>query len=176
MMDYRRAWHAGGTYFFTVNLLQRKNNDLLVQQINVLKNAINTVKKAHPFIIHAWVVLPEHMHCVIELPVNDDDFSTRIRLIKANFSKAIPKGEHLSLVRKSRGERGIWQRRFWEHLIRDETDCQAHIDYVHINPVKHGLVKQVKDWPHSTFHHLVKQGIYPEDWGGRVESDLPYTD
>lgn len=175
-MDYRRAWHAGGKYFFTVNLLERKNNDLLVQQNNALKNVINTVKKAHPFIIHAWVILPEHMHCVIELPEGDSDFATRIRLIKANFSKAIPKGEHLSLVRKSRGERGIWQRRYWEHLIRDETDYQAHIDYVHINPVKHGLVKQVKDWPHSTFHHLVKQGIYPEDWGGGIESDLPYDD
>ena len=175
-MDYRRAWHAGGVYFFTINLLERQNNNLLTKHISALKIAINKVIKAHLFIIHAWVVLPEHMHCVIELPEGDGDFATRIRLIKANFSKAIPKGEHLSLVRKSRGERGIWQRRFWEHLIRDEADYQAHIDYVHINPVKHGLVKQVKDWPHSTFHHLLQQGIYPENWGGRAESDLPYTD
>jgi putative transposase len=175
-MDYRRVWYAGGTYFFTINLLERKNNDLLVKQISALKDVIKTVKKAHPFIIHAWVILPEHMHCVIELPKGDNDFATRIRLIKSNFSKAIPKTERISEVRKARGERGIWQRRYWEHLIRDEADYQAHMDYVHINPVKHGLVKQVKDWPHSTFHHLVQQGIYPEDWGGRAESDLPYTD
>jgi putative transposase len=175
-MDYRRVWYAGGTYFFTINLLERKNNDLLVKQISALKDVIKTVKKAHPFIIHAWVILPEHMHCVIELPKGDNDFATRIRLIKSNFSKAIPKTERISEVRKARGERGIWQRRYWEHLFRDEADYQAHMDYVHINPVKHGLVKQVKDWPHSTFHHLVQQGIYPEDWGGRAESDLPYTD
>ncbi len=175
-MDYRRAWHAGGTYFFTINLLERKNNDCLVKHIEQLKQAIQQVKKRYPFIIHAWVVLPEHMHCVIELREGNHDFATRIRLIKSNFSKAIPKAEYISDVRKRRNERGIWQRRYWEHLIRDEADFKAHIDYVHINPVKHGLVKQVKDWPHSTFHHLVKQGIYPEDWGGGIESGLPYTD
>lgn len=153
-MDYRRAWHAGGTYFFT----------------------INQVKKSHPFIIHAWVIMPDHMHCVIELPEGDHDFATRIRLIKSNFSKAIPKTERISSVRKNKGERGIWQRRYWEHLIRNQADFNAHIDYVHINPLKHGLVKQVKDWQHSTFHHFVKQGVYPEDWGGGQESDLSYTD
>jgi putative transposase len=175
-MDYRRAWHAGGTYFFTLNLLKRKDNDLLVKHVDVLKNAIKQVKQAHPFIIHAWVILPDHMHCVIELPQDDLDFATRLRLIKINFSKALPNTECRSPVRLKRGERGIWQRRYWEHLIRDEADYIAHIDYVHINPVKHGLVKQLKDWPYSTFHKMVKLGIYPVDWGGNVDNELSYDD
>ena len=93
-----------------------------------------------------------------------------------NFSKALPKVERLSKVRAARGERGIWQRRFWEHLIRDDADMQAHMDCVHFNPVKHGLVNRVIDWPNSTFHELVKQGVYSKDWGGRNNASLPYTD
>lgn len=175
-MDYRRAWHAGGIYFFTVNCLQRNNNDILIRNIDHLKQVISKVKKTHQFKIHAWVVLPEHMHCVIELPGNDADFATRWRLIKMLFSKGISKGEYRSEVRKQRRERGIWQRRYWEHLIRDEADYQAHMDYVHINPVKHGLVKRVKDWPYSTFHRLVEQGTYSEDWGGGVADVISYDD
>lgn len=87
-MDYRRAWYQGGTYFFTVNLLQRKNNRLLIEQIQVLRNAVTQVKNSYPFIIHAWVVLPEHLHCLIELPEGDADFKTRWMLIKMLFSKA----------------------------------------------------------------------------------------
>lgn len=174
-MDYRRAWHSGGVYFFTVNCLQRNNNDLLIRYIN-LKQVISKVKKTHPFKIHAWVVLPEHMHCVIELPDGDSDFATRWRLIKMLFSRDISKDEYRSEIRKQRRERGLWQRRYWKHLIRDEADYRAHMDYVHINPVKHGLVKRVKDWPYSTFHKLVEQGIYPEDWGGGMEKELLYED
>ena len=175
-MDYRRAWHKGGTYFFTVNCLQRKNNNCLVRNIDLLREVIAKVKQTHPFTIHAWVVLPEHMHCVIELPENDADFATRLMLIKMLFSRGIPKEERRSDVRVNRRERGIWQRRYWEHLIRDDSDYQAHVDYVHINPVKHGLVKQVKDWPYSTFHRLVEQGIYSKDWGGDMEKELLYED
>ena len=173
-MDYRRAWHKGGTYFFTVNCLQRKNNDLLVRNIDLLREVIVKVKKAHPFTIHAWVVLPDHMHCVIELPEGDADFATRWMLIKMLFSRSLPKNERLSKTRIQRRERGIWQRRYWEHLIKNEADYQAHMDYVHINPVKHGLVKQVKDWPYSTFHRLVAQGIYPHDWAGGMDGELAY--
>jgi len=123
------------------------------------------------------VVLPDHLHCVIELPPGDADFPLRWRLIKMNFSKALPLTELRSKVRIKRGERGIWQRRYWEHLIRDEADFRAHRDYVHINPVKHGLVNGVVDWPHSTFHHLVKQGVYPSDWAGDAAADsLAYED
>jgi putative transposase len=121
----------GGTYFFTVNLLVRKNIYLLVRHVEVLKRAI---------------------------------------------SKTLPKTEYRSETRLKRGERGIWQRRYWEHLIQDEADYQAHVDYVHINPVKHGLVTQVKDWSYSTFHRMVEQGIYPADWAGDGGCMLRYED
>jgi putative transposase len=176
MPNYRRAWHPGGTYFFTVNLLQRHGNDRLTRHIDMLREIVASVQSRHPFRIHGWVVLPEHMHCVLEFPEDDVDFATRWRLIKMGFSKALPKTERLSKVRVNRGERGIWQRRFWEHLIRDDADFKAHMDYVHFNPVKHGLVKRVADWPFSTFHRLVKQGIYPPDWGGENEIALGYDD
>jgi putative transposase len=176
MSNYRRAWHPGGTYFFTVNLLQRRQNDLLTRHIDLFRNILRSVRARHPFHIHGWVVLPEHLHCVMELPPGDADFATRWRLIKIEFSKALPKTERLSAVRAARGERGIWQRRYWEHLIRDEMDYQAHMDYVHINPVKHGLVRRVADWPYSTFHELVKTNVYPPDWGGGYDSTLGYDD
>jgi putative transposase len=175
-MEYRRAWHKGGTYFFTVNCLERKDNDCLVRHIDLLREVIAKVKQSHPFHIHAWVVLPEHMHCVMELPEGDADFAKRWMLIKMLFSRGIPKNENRTKVRIKRRERGIWQRRYWEHLIKDEKDYQAHMDYVHINPVKHGLVKQVKDWPYSTFHKLVEQGIYTQDWGGGMDGCLGYED
>lgn len=154
MPNYRRAWCPGGTYFFTVNLLERRGNDLLVRHIELLKENIRAVKQRHPLEIHAGVVLPDHMHCVVELLESDIDFPLRWRLIIMGFSKSLPGGEHLSDVRRKRGERGIWQRRFWEHLIRKEEDYQVHMDYVHINPVKHGIVETVVEWPYSTFHLL----------------------
>ncbi len=175
-MNYRCAWHPGGTCFFTVNLLQRKNNVLLIEHIDALRNAVAKVKKTHPFTIHAWVVLPEYMHCVIELPSGDADFKTRWMLIKLLFSKAVPKIEYRSATRINRRERGIWQRRYWEHLIKNEADYAAHVDYVHINPVKHGLVTQVADWPYSTFHRMVKMGIYSLNWASGAESVLDYDD
>jgi putative transposase len=177
MPDYRRAWHPGGTWFFTVTLLQRSGNDLLVRYIEALRHATALVRNRHPFRIHGWVVLPDHLHCVIELPPTDSDFATRWRLIKAGFSKALPDVEARSTARRSRGERGIWQRRYWEHLIRDDRDFAAHVDYVHINPVKHGLVSSVKAWPYSTFHREVRRGVYPGDWAGSPEADcIGYPD
>ena len=164
MPNYRGAFVPSGIYFFTVNLLERWGNDLLVRQISVLREAVRATKQLRPFIIHAWVVLPEHLHCIIELPTNDHNFSLRWRLIKHHFSAAITKNEYRSNVRQHRRERGIWQRRFWEHVIRDEADYRAHMDYVHYNPVKHGLVERVKDWPYSTFHRCVQLGLYPLDW------------
>ena len=165
-MDYRRVWVAGGTYFFTVNLLERKGSDLLVRYIDVLRDAVARVKVKYPFIIHAWVVLPDHLHCVIELPEGDSNFALRWRLIKILFSKGLPVDEYRSAVRIHRKERGIWQRRYWEHFIRDQQDFENHVNYVHINPVKHGLVKDVSEWPFSTFHRMVKLGIYPQNWVG----------
>jgi putative transposase len=113
---------------------------------------------------------------VIELPAGDADSATRWRLIKTGFSKALPRTERVSKTREARGERGIWQRRYWEHLIRDEADYRAHMDYVHINPVKHGLVKCVADWPHSTFHRLAERGVYPRDWAGGNEDGVSAPD
>ena len=175
MSNYRRAWSKGGTFFFTVNCLQRHNNDLLVRHIEVLREVVKNVRIHHPFTIHSWVVLPEHLHCIIELPIEDVDFALRWRLIKSNFSKTIAKTEKRSNSRITRGERGIWQRRYWEHLIRNEADYVAHMDYIHYNPVKHGHVSHVKNWPYSTFHGLVKDGIYPQDWAGG-ENVLAYGD
>lgn len=113
------------------------HSDPIYFNMDTLRGAIAKVKHMHPFVIHAWVVLPEHMHCVIELPEGDADFKTRWMLIKMLFSRAIPKDERRSETRINRRERGIWQRRYWEHLIKDETDYRAHIDDVHINPVRH---------------------------------------
>jgi putative transposase len=127
--------------------------------------------------IHAWVVLPDHLHCVIQLPGDDMNFSSRWRLIKTVFSQGMPRTEWQSQVRMKRGERAIWQRRYWEHLVRDEADFLAHMDYAHINPVKHGLVRRVADWPYSTFHRLVRQGLYALAWAGGNEADsLAYKD
>lgn len=165
MSDYRRAWLAGGTYFFTVTLLQRRGNDLLTRHVDNLRNVVAEVRRRHPFVVHGWVVLPDHLHCLIELPPGDADFALRWRLIKMGFSKALPKTERRSAVRIRRGERGIWQRRYWEHLIRDENDFRRHLDYVHLNPVRHGLVARVHEWPFSTFHRWVAAGVYPLDWG-----------
>jgi len=106
------------------------------------------------------------------LPPGDSDFSLRWRLIKSGFSRALPKTERRSMVRRAAGERGIWQRHYWEHLIRDEADYRRHVDYVHVNPLKHGHVKCVQDWPYSTFHHYVAAGVYPTDWCGDVDAEM----
>jgi putative transposase len=171
MPDYRRNRVPGGTYFFTVNLLER-SNALLVSRVDALRDAIRKVRAARPFHIDAWVVLPDHMHAVWTLPPEDTDYSARWKAIKIAFAKAIPKTESLSPVRTAKGERGIWQRRFWEHTIRDEQDYAAHVDYIHINPVKHGLASCVADWPYSSFHRWVAQGAYSSDWAGQGVADV----
>jgi putative transposase len=161
MLEYRRYRVMGGTYFFTFNLL--------VRHVALLREVVRKVRANRPFHSDAWVVLPDHLHCVWTLPPGDDDFSTRWRLIKQGFSKALPLTERRSAVRVARGEREIWQRRYWEHVIRNDSDYAAHVDYVHWNPMKHGLVQRVADWPDSTFHRYVKQGRYPPDWAGRLD-------
>ena len=165
MPDYRRNRQAGGSYFFTVNLLERHRNQLLVRQIEILRDVVKRVRERYPFYIDGWVVLPDHMHCIWTLPQGDDDYAKRMRLIKTLFSKKIPKIERRSNVRQRKGERGIWQRRYWEHTIRDERDYSTHMDYLHYNPVKHGYVEKVMDWPFSSFRHHVQRGLYTEDWG-----------
>jgi len=170
MANYRRHRAAGGTYFFTV-AIARRHLGFLVRHIDHLKAALRKEMTRAPFEILGFVVLPDHLHAIWRLPDGDADYSGRWRRIKADFSRAIPKGEPVSNSRQAKGERGIWQRRFWEHTIRDDEDLRRHLDYVHFNPVKHGHVRRVADWPHSTFHRYVARGIYSPDWGagGRVE-------
>lgn len=158
MSNYVRCRLPGGCYFFTVNLLERKKQ-LLTEHIGLLRDAFRTVKQQQPFHIDAIVILPEHLHCILTMPQGDDDYSSRWREIKKSFSKGLPITEHRSKVRIKRHERGIWQRRFWEHTLRDETDYHRHMDYIHYNPVKHGWVERVADWPYSSFHRYVRQGI-----------------
>lgn len=164
MSDYLRVWIPGGTYFFTVNLAERHQQSLLVDRIDLLRRAFREVKASHPFEIQAMVVLPEHLHCLWRLPPGENRFDERWRLIKTAFSRALNVDERISVNRQRRGERGIWQRRYWEHVIRDDEDWRRHLDYIHYNPVKHGYVQRVCDWPHSSFHRFVKQGLYPLDW------------
>ena len=131
--DYRRHRVPGGCFFFTVNLLGRRDNDLLTRHVDLLRSAVRTVRQARPFTIDAWVVLPDNLHCVWTLPSGDDDFSTRWRLIKTVFTRSLPADERRSAARRRHQERGIWQRRFCEHGIRDDADFAAHVDYVHFN-------------------------------------------
>tara|TARA_B110000211_G_C13962932_1_gene501417 strand:- start:213 stop:716 length:504 start_codon:yes stop_codon:yes gene_type:complete len=166
-MQYRRNYVKGGTYFFTVNLLNR-NKSLLVEHIDLLRESIRVVKLQRPFYIDAWVVLPEHLHAVLTLPDGDVDYSSRWREIKKRFSKSLPKTEFLTQTRKRKNERGIWQRRFWEHTIKNNDDYWHHVNYVHFNPLKHGLVSRVVDWPYSSFHRAVKQGVYTNNWCGEI--------
>jgi REP-associated tyrosine transposase len=168
MPNYRRAFAPGGRWFFTANLLNRRSG-LLTKEIAALREATRRTRDRHPFRIDAFVVLPDHIHTIWTLPTDDADFSTRRRLIKVEFSKSIPRTEHLSKVRRARGERGIWQRRFWEHLIRDDEDYRRHVEYCYINPVKHGLVRRVCDWPFSSFHRDVEAGLFPRDWAGEFD-------
>jgi len=163
MPHYRRNRVEGGSYFFTVNLLDRRS-DLLVAEIGALRSAVRAARERHPFHIDAWVVLPDHMHCLWTLPPGDHDFPVRWQMTKALFSRAVPQAEdrRASLVRKR--EAGIWQRRYWEHTIRGEQDYAAHMDYVHFNTVKHGLAASPADWPFSSFSRCVALGMYPMDW------------
>ncbi|WP_271411529.1 REP-associated tyrosine transposase [Pseudomonas sp. Q1-7] len=170
MSNYRRARMPGGTYFFTVNLRDRRD-DLLTREIELLRTVVRTVKQRHPFHIDAWVVLPEHMHCLWTLPPGDRAYADRWKAIKFAFSKRLANAELRTATQQKRGERGIWQRRYWEHLIRDDLDYQRHFDYIHFNPVKHGHVRNVRDWPYSSFHRAVRDGIYPVDWAGSVSEN-----
>ena len=146
MPDYRRRFVPGGTYFFTVNLNDR-SSDLLVSHIDELRASWRDVREAWPFETIAVVVLPDHLHTVISLPEGDDKFPVRLRLLKSGFTRRLP--ENLKTTGR-KGERGVWQQRNWEHHIRDEKDQEASIEYVHRNPVKHGLVNHPDDWPYST--------------------------
>jgi len=174
MADYRRDATAGGTWFFTVNLADRRSSRL-VADIERLRAAFRHVCRIHPFAIDAIVVLPEHPHAIWSLPPGDADFALRWRLIKSHFSRSQAPTERRSASREAKHERGIWQRRYWEHRIRDERDLTTHVDYIHINPLKHGLVERVRDWPWSSFHRYVRAGMLSIDWGDAPGAEVSDT-
>jgi putative transposase len=163
MTNYRRNFIPGGSFFFTVNLAERRRR-LLTDHIDLLRRAFRDVRGDHPFTIEAIVVLPDHLHTIWTLAEDDSDFALRWRLIKTIFSRGLPMNERISPSRRSKGERGIWQRRYWEHTLRNDEDFERHVNYIHSNPVKHGHVGQVSDWPYSSFHRMVRLGVYPLEW------------
>ncbi|BCD86442.1 transposase [Pseudomonas solani] len=165
MTNYRRDHTPGATWFFTLNLADRSSS-LLTDHIDLLRASFRAGMKRHPWRIDAIVILPDHLHALCTLPPGDANYALRWRLIKSGFSRALPYGEPRSDSRKHKGERGIWQRRFWEHRIRDDADFARHVDYIHHNPRKHGHVERVADWPWSSFHQYVKAGILPANWAG----------
>jgi putative transposase len=163
MRHYIRANTAGASYFFTL-VLQDRCSSALVDHVESLKAAIAIVRRRHPFRIDAIVVLPDHLHALWTLPCGDADFSTRWMLIKQAVTRHVAASSQLA-PRGLRGERSLWQRRFWEHQVRGDADFERHVDYIHFNPVKHGLAKAAGEWPHSSFHRYVKEGRLPADWG-----------
>jgi len=172
-MRYRRVIARGGTYFFTLNLDDRRSA-LLVEHVSVLRLVIQKVRSVHPFKIQAIVILPDHLHTIWTLPPGDADYYTRWSLIKAGFSRGISSGEQVSSSRLYKRERGIWQRRYWEHQVRDERDLQQHVDYIHYNPVKHGHVSRAVQWPYSSLHRYVTRGWLTAQWAAgevAIESD-----
>jgi putative transposase len=179
MPNYIRAQQSGGTFFFTLTAYRRKRILLDTPIINALRESLRDTRKANPFEIAAWVLLPDHMHFIWRLPAGDSDYSRKLGRVKAGVSRRV-KGQYgrqraAQESRIRRRESTIWQRRFWEHQIRNDEDLKAHLDYLHYNPVKHGLVSRVRDWPYSSFHRYVRQGFYGEDWGCEVAFGAVYA-
>jgi putative transposase len=164
MSHYRRDHTPGGIYFFTV-ALEHRDTGLLVEHVDHLRTVYQRVQNQLPFRTIAICVLPNHLHSIWQLPEGDADYPLRWSKIKSGFSRLLPPVEHTSSKTRRR-EKGIWQRRYWEHRIRDENDLARHVDYIHVNPVKHGLTPFVCDWPWSSFHRYVARGWLPEDWAG----------
>jgi putative transposase len=165
MSEYRRVRIEGGWFFFTLALADR-SADLLVRHVDRLRTAYAASLKRDPFETIAICVLPDHLHAICALPPDDADFSRRWSLVKNVFSRGLPGDPSRSRSKIGKREKGIWQRRYWEHAIRDERDLECHVNYIHFNPVKHGLVSRACDWPHSSFHRYVARGFLPNDWGG----------
>lgn len=176
MPEYRRSKEPGGTYFFTVITFDRLPILTSPESMEIFKSAWKQVNDRHPFKTLAVCLLPDHIHAIWELPEGDPDYSMRWKEIKRIYShgylERIGIGGECNESRIKRKEVGIWQRRFWEHTFTDEDDLNSHIDYIHYNPVKHGLVKCVADWKWSSFHRYVRLGVYPFDWGGKVDAVL----
>jgi putative transposase len=169
MSRYRRVKIEGGVFFFTVTLADR-SSDLLVRRIDRLRHVYASVEQGYPFETIAICVLPDHLHAIWSMPEGDANFPLRWSLIKSGFSRGLAGDAPRSASKVAKREKGIWQRRYWEHAIRDDADLARHIDYVHFNPVKHGHVTGVCDWPYSSFSRYVSRGLLPRDWGGDVRN------
>jgi REP-associated tyrosine transposase len=169
-MQYRRYRHHGGCFFFTVNLAQR-NQSLLTEQVDGLRACMKKVQQTHPFVVEAIVILPDHLHAIWTLPPEDHDYAKRWMLIKSGFSRMLPKNERVNPSRVKKRERGIWQRRYWEHYIRDDIDFERHINYIHFNPVKHGYVSRPIDWRYSSIHRFINAGIIDCHWGRDINGE-----
>ena len=173
MVRYRRNRLQGGTYFFTVALADRRST-LLIDHVVALRAAFRVARQERSFAIDAAVILPDHLHVMFTLPQDDADFVARWRRIKGNFSTRLL-AAGTPMRRRTNGELLRWQRRYWEHTIRNDRDFARHVDYIHYNPIKHGLVARVRDWPHSSFHLYVRRGVLPKDWAGDIrEGALGY--
>ena len=177
MPNYRRPHVSGGTYFITQVTYQRVKWLCTESARKALRDAIESVQKKYPFTIDAFILLPDHFHCLWTLPPDDPDLSVRLRLIKTHVTKHYGQiaeiNRPVSQSRQKRGESNLWQRRFWEHLIRDDRDFELHCDYIHINPVKHQLCKTPQDWEFSSIHRFIAQGIYPPNWGQDRHPNIP---
>ncbi|MDX9865872.1 MAG: transposase [Anaerolineaceae bacterium] len=180
MSEYRRNKQEGGVFFFTVVTFHRKPILTGERERCLLRAAWKDVEKRFPFKTIAVCLLSDHIHCLWQLPEGDADFSVRWKEIKRLFTKSylaqIGPGGKRNDSRIKQQEAAIWQRRFWEHTIRDEQDLNHHIHYIHYNPVKHGYVQSVRDWPWSSFHRYVREGLYEADWGTGVEETLFVSD
>ena len=166
-MQYRRAFLPGATYFFTLVTERRRPILATAAAVEILRAAFRAVRKTRPFEVDAIVVLPDHLHCIWTLPPGDADFATRWRLIKTRFTKQcdLALRAQPNPARVAKREQAIWQHRYWEHLLRDEIDYARHVEYIHYNPVKHGLSPSALEWPYSSFRRHVEASIYPADWG-----------
>jgi putative transposase len=179
MPEYRRSFITGGTYFFTVVTYRRLPFLITEEARNILHCALVDVNHRFPFKTDAICLLPDHLHCIWTLPDDDANYSVRWKEIKRLFSKEyinmVGVAEPGNVSREKRGETTFWQRRFWEHVIRDEKDLHQHLDYIHYNPVKHGLAQQVKEWQWSSFKRYVEMGYYDVEWGGGAEKGIPLS-
>jgi putative transposase len=176
-MYYRRSRIEGGTFFFTVVTFNREKILASGEVVDKLRKAFIKVREGHPFEIEAAVVLPDHIHCIWTLPEGDYDFSNRWRLVKSYFTRSMDSPARLpsDISRTLKKEQTLWQRRFWEHSIRDDNDFIRHVEYIHYNPVKHGLVSAPYTWPYSSFHRFVQKGFYQSDWGSAEEIQFDGT-
>ncbi|MBV5275855.1 MAG: transposase [Lamprocystis purpurea] len=167
MSNYRRVFIPGGTFFFTLVTWQRQPLLGSPERVALLREAFAHVREQRPFTIDGSVILPDHLHCIIRLPEGDTDYPGRWREIKKRFSARVDP------TTNARNERPVWQRRHYEHAIRDDTDWRRHLDYLHYNPVKHGLAQRVQDWPWSSFKRAVARGWYEAQWGSVAPENLP---